>query len=161
MTIINRVYASAGPEVIIDTLELTCSAWGDSLCLTMGYEDLILGTEDDRTLLFIAAPMTIEYPKKTNEPNQSLRFAIDNVTGEAQRRIDLAVEAEALVRMTFRRYLNTDLTLPSEPPFSATALGGGVQGTVLTINAGFRDLLNYAWPRDTYNLNLTPGLAYL
>lgn len=161
MTIINQVYTSAGPQVILDTLELTCSAWPDSLALVMGYEDLMLGTEDGRTLLFTAAPMTIEYPRRTNEPSQTLRFAIDNVTGEAQRRVDMAVDASAEIRMTFRRYLNTDLTLPSEPPFSAIGLGAGVKGTVLTVSAGFKDLLNWAWPRDTYNLNLVPGLEYL
>ena len=161
-TIINQVYASAPTDqVIIDTLELSCAAWPESLRLTMGYEDLVLGTEDGRVLVFTAAPMTIEYPKKSNDPNQTLRFAIDNVTGEAQRRIDQAVEAETPVTLTFRRYLHSDLTLPSEPPFRATALGGGVKGSTVTINAGFRDLLNYEWPRDTYNLNLTPRLKYL
>lgn len=160
--IINQVYASAPTDqVIIDTLELTCPAWPDSLRLTMGYEDLVLGTEDGRTGVFTAAPMSIEYPKKSNDPNQTLRFAIDNVTGQAQRHIDDAVEAETPVTLTFRRYLNSDLSLPSEPPFRATALGGGVKGPTVTINAGFRDLLNYEWPRDTYNLNITPGLAYL
>ena len=68
-TIINQVYASAPVDyVIIDTLELICAAWPDSLRLVMGYEDLLLGTEDGRTVVFTAAPMTIEYPKKSNEP---------------------------------------------------------------------------------------------
>lgn len=161
-TIINQVYASAPIDyVIIDTLELICSAWPESLRLVMGYEDLVLGTEDGRTVAFIAAPMTIEYPKKSNEPNQTLKFAIDNVTGQAQRYIDMAVEAELMVTLIFRRYLNTDLSMPSEPPFKATALGGGVRGSTVSINAGYRDLLNYSWPRNTYNLNLTPGLKYL
>lgn len=161
-TIINQVYASAPIDyVIIDTLELICSAWPESLRLVMGYEDLVLGTEDGRTVEFTAAPMTIEYPKKSNEPNQTLKFAIDNVTGQAQRYIDMAVEAELMVTLIFRRYLNTDLSMPSEPPFKATALGGGVRGSTVSINAGYRDLLNYSWPRNTYNLNLTPGLKYL
>lgn len=160
-TLINQVYASAGPQVIIDTLELSCSAWADTRRLVMGYENLTLGTEDGRTVEFIAAPMSIEYPKRSNDPNQTLKFAIDNVTGEAQRDIDAAVDAGLPVTLTFRRYLHTDLTMPSEPPFIATALGGGVQGSTVTINAGFRDLLNYEWPRDTYNLIITPGLKYL
>lgn len=161
-TIINQVYASAPIDyAIIDTLELICAAWPDSLRLVMGYEDFVLGTEGGRTVDFMAAPMTIEYPKKSNDPNQTLKFAIDNVTGEAQRHIDMAVEAELLVTLVFRRYLNTDLTMPSEPPFRATALGGGVRGGTVTINAGYRDLLNYSWPRETYNLLRTPGIKYL
>jgi hypothetical protein len=160
-TIINRVYASAGTEVIIDTLEITSEAWPTGIYITRGYADVAAVTEDARTLTFIAAPITVALPKKSNEANQTLKFAIDNVTGEAQRLIDLALIAEAPMTLTFRRYLNTDLTAPAEPPFFATVLGGGVKGSTVQIDAGFYDLLNYAWPRDTYNLNFAPGLKYL
>lgn len=160
-TIINQVYASAGPEVIIDTIELSCPAWTDSILIVKGYEDVTAIAEDGRTLTFIAAPITVALPKKSNEANQMLKFAIDNVTGEAQRRIDDAIAAEARMTLTFRRYLNIDLTAPAEPPFSATVISGGVKGATVQLDAGFMDLLNYAWPRDVYNLNFAPGLKYL
>jgi Domain of unknown function (DUF1833). len=160
-TLIERVYASAGSEVIIDTIELACPAWDSSLYIVKGYEDMTLGLDGVTYKEFMAAPISIALPKKSNQGNQTLNFAIDNVTGQAQRLIDNAMEAEARITLTFRRYLNADLTTPSEKPFYATVLGGNVTGTTVQIEAGFIDALNYAWPRALYTSEFAPGLKYL
>lgn len=160
-TLIERVYASAGSEVIIDTIELACPAWTESIYIVKGYEDMTLGLDGVVYKTFMAAPIAIALPKKSNQGAQTLNFAIDNVTGQAQRLIDTAIESEKRIRLTFRRYLNTDLTQPSENPFYATVLGGNVSGTTVQIEAGFVDALNYAWPRKLYNTIDFPGLKYL
>ena len=160
-TLIERVYASAGPEVIIDTIELACSAWAESIYIVKGYEDMTLGLDGVVYKAFMAAPIAIALPKKSNQGSQSLNFAIDNVTGQAQRLIDTAIESEQRIRLTFRRYLDTDLSAPSENPFYATVLGGNVTGTTVQIEAGFVDALNYAWPRKLYTTDFAPGLRYL
>jgi hypothetical protein len=160
-TLIERVYASAGSEVIIDTIELACDAWTESLYIVKGFEDMTLGLDGVVFKTFMAAPISIALPKKSNQGNQSLNFAIDNVTGQAQRLIDTAIESEQRIRLTFRRYLNVDLTQPSENPFYATVLGGNVSGTTVQIEAGFQDLLNYMWPRKLYTTEFAPGLKYL
>lgn len=160
-TLIERVYASAGSEVIIDTIELACDAWAESIYIVKGFDDMNLGLDGVTFKDFMAAPIAIALPKKSNQGSQSLNFAIDNVTGQAQRLIDAAIESEKRIRLTFRRYLNTDLTLPSENPFYATVLGGNVTGTTVQIEAGFQDLLNFAWPRKLYTTEFAPGLRYL
>lgn len=160
-TLLERVYASAGSEVIIDTIELACPAWTESMYIVKGYEDMTLGLDGVTFKSFMAAPIAIALPKKNNQGNQTLNFAIDNVTGQAQRLIDTALEASARITLTFRRYLNTDLTTPSEKPFYATVLSGNVTGTTVQIEAGFQDILNYAWPRELYTSVFAPGLKYL
>ena len=160
-TLIERVYASAGSEVIIDTIELACPAWDESLYIVKGYEDMTLGLDGVVFKTFMAAPIAIALPKKSNQGNQTLSFAIDNVTGQAQKLIDSALFFSQRITLTFRRYLNVDLTSPSEKPFYATVLGGSVTGTTVQIDAGFVDALNYAWPRDVYNTVEFPGLKYL
>jgi hypothetical protein len=110
---------------------------------------------------FMSAPISIALPKKSNQGNQTLNFAIDNVTGQAQRLIDTAMESESRITLTFRRYLDVDLTTPSEKPFYATVLGGNVTGTTVQIEAGFADILNFAWPRELYTSGFAPGLKYL
>lgn len=160
-TLIERVYASAGSEVIIDTIELACPAWDESLYIVKGYEDMTLGLDGVVFKTFMAAPIAIALPKKSNQGNQMLSFAIDNVTGQAQKLIDSALFFSQRITLTFRRYLNVDLTSPSEKPFYATVLGGSVTGTTVQIDAGFVDALNYAWPRDVYNTVEFPGLKYL
>ena len=160
-TLIERVYASAGSEVIIDTIELACPAWDEPLYIVKGYEDMTLGLDGVVFKTFIAAPIAIALPKKSNQGNQTLSFAIDNVTGQAQKLIDSALFFSQRITLTFRRYLNVDLTSPSEKPFYATVLGGSVTGTTVQIDAGFVDALNYAWPRDVYNTVEFPGLKYM
>lgn len=160
-TLIERVYASAGSEVIIDTIELACPAWDESIYIVKGYEDMNLGLDGVVYKTFMAAPIAIALPKKSNQGSQSLNFAIDNVTGQAQRLIDQAIESEQRIRLTFRRYLDADLSQPSENPFYATVLSGNVTGTTVQIEAGFNDLLNFAWPRKLYTTEFAPGLRYL
>jgi branched-chain amino acid transport system permease protein len=41
MTIIEQVYASAGPDVIIIALELTCPAWAEPIRICSGFADPI------------------------------------------------------------------------------------------------------------------------
>ena len=160
-TLIERVYASAGSEEIIDTVELACTAWYGPLYIVKGYEDMTLGLDGVVFKTFTAAPIAIALPKKSNQGNQTLSFAIDNVTGQAQKLIDSALFFSQRITLTFRRYLNVDLTSPSEKPFYATVLGGSVTGTTVQIDAGFVDALNYAWPRDVYTSIFAPGLRYL
>lgn len=147
--------------MIIDTIELACPAWAESLYIVKGFEDMTLGLDGVFYKAFMAAPISIALPKKSNQGNQTLNFAIDNVTGQAQRLIDTAMEAGARITLTFRRYLNTDLSEPSEKPFYAVVLGGNVTGTTVQIEAGFIDALNYQWPRELYTSKFSPGLKYL
>lgn len=147
--------------MIIDTIELACPAWTESLYIVKGFEDMTLGLDGVVFKTFMAAPISIALPKKSNQGNQTLNFAIDNVTGQAQRLIDTAMEAGARITLTFRRYLNTDLSEPSEKPFYAVVLGGNVTGTTVQIEAGFADILNYQWPRELYTSKFSPGLKYL
>ena len=160
-TLIERVYASAGSEVIIDTVVLACPAWDEPLYIVKGYEDMTLGLDGVVFKTFMAAPIAIALPKKSNQGNQTLSFAIDNVTGQAQKLIDSALFFSQRITLTFRRYLNVDLTSPSEKPFYATVLGGNVTGTTVQIEAGFADILNFAWPRRLYTADFAPGLRYV
>lgn len=159
--LLEQVCASGGPEVVIDTLELSCAAWDEPIRLVQGYFDEILGLENGQMVTFKAAPMTIVLPKRNNSPSQTLTFAIDNVTGEAQRRLDQALEAEARVTITFRRYLDVDRTGPSERAFVSTVQGGAMKSRTVQLNAGFMNLLDWKYPRQVYDLNFAPQLAYL
>ncbi|MEE4464967.1 DUF1833 family protein, partial [Azotobacter chroococcum] len=72
MTILERVYASGGPEVIIPTIELTCAAWAEPILICAGFEDQTAVDENGRTLTFIAAGIDVALPKKGNTGNQTL-----------------------------------------------------------------------------------------
>jgi hypothetical protein len=161
MTILERLFASSGTEVIIPTLEITCDAWSEPILLCNGYEDQTCITEDARTLTFVASGIQVALPKRDTSGTQSLRFAIDNVTGQAQNLIDQALEAEEIIRMTFRHYVSSDLTAPAENPLKFVIRDGAMEGSVLQINATFFDMINVAWPRNFYTPEFAPGLKYL
>jgi hypothetical protein len=160
LTILNTIYASGG-DVIIPTLELTCAAWDAPLLLCRGYEDHTCTTEDDRTLTFLASAIDVALPAKDNRGAQNLNFAIDNVTGEAQRLIDQALEAEERVILTYREFLASDKSTPAAPPFIFTVLSGRMVGSSVQITAGFFNAIGTAWPRDLYTTEFAPGIKYL
>lgn len=160
MTILERVFASGGPEVIIPTLEITCAAWDAPILLCNGFEVHTCATEDARTLTFQPAAIAVALPKRDTSGAQKLTFGIDNVTGEAQQLIDQAIDAGELVHLTFRHFLSTDKTAPAEPPLKFVIKGGEMQGGSLRVTAAFFDLINVAWPRNFYTADFAPGLRY-
>lgn len=160
MTVLDQVYASGG-DVILNTIELTCGAWDAPILICQGFEDQTCIDEDGRELTFIAAGIDVALPKKSSSGAQNLTFAIDNITGEAQQKIDQALEAEERVNLTFRIFLASDKSAPAEPPYRMTVSGGAMNGTSVQVQAGFFDLINTAWPRDLYTSEFAPGLKYL
>ena len=160
MTILEQVYASGG-DVLINTLELSCEAWDESVLLCDGFEDQLCITEEDRAVTFIASGIAVELPDRGTSGGQKLKFAIDNVTGEAQQKIDAALEAEQRIILTYRCYLASDKSEPAEAPYRMTVLEGEINGPSVQVEAGYYDLINSAFPRDRYDTEFAPGLKYL
>lgn len=160
MTILERVFASSGTEVVIPTLEITCTAWAAPLLLCNGFEDQTCTTEDARTLTFTAAAIAVALPKRNTAGTQVLTFAIDNVNGQAQQLVDQALNASARIYLTFRQYLSSDKSAPAETPLKFVVRDGVIEGASLQVNAAFYDAINTAWPRAYYTASFSPGLRY-
>ena len=161
MTILAVVYASApAAEVIIPTLEISHPAI-ETIRICAGFEDHDLTLETEETVTFEAAGIEVALPKRDTSGQQSLTFAIDNVTGIAQQRIDTALEQGGQVAITYREYLASDPSAPASVPIRMTLIGGRFQGGVVQLQAAYHDLLNYAWPRERYTADFAPGLKYL
>ncbi len=161
MSLIAEVYASGGPEPILHTLEITCPAWAVPILLVMGYEDRTLSDENGVAKTYIASAFNVSLPDRNNTGNQSLQFAIDNVDGTAQRKIDDALSASAQVSMTYRAYLRSHPEAPATNPLKYRVLGGTINGSEIRIDAGFYDTLNTKWPRRLYTVEFAPGLTYM
>lgn len=161
MTILQRLCASGGPEVVIPTFEITCAAWSESILICTGFDNIVCQTEDDRTLVFVGCGIDVALPKKDTNGSQSVTFAIDGISGEPQRLITDALDAKAQIDMTFRLYVSSDLTYPAETPYKFIVRGGQCDRMIVQITAGLFDLTDYAWPRDTYNSKFAPCLKYM
>jgi len=161
MSLIETVYASAPSEyVILATLEILVPSF-DPIRVVAAYEDLTATLETSETVTFQAGPFEYRRPKKDTSGNQTLTFAIANVTGEAQKAVEAALEADAEVPVIYREYLSTDLTAPAITPIKMTLRGGSFEGVMVQVEAGYYDLLNSAWPRKRYVAADFPGLRYM
>lgn len=159
MTILNRLYASSGTEVIIETLQINI---GDEvLYLCDGYDDITVTTESGDVVTFIASAIAVALPARNSDGTQDLQFAVSNIYGEASIAIMKALDNLDGAAITYRKYTSDDLSLPAEPPYTLTVKSGYWQGATAQITAGYMNVLDTAWPRYRYTLPFYPGLRYM
>lgn len=161
MSLLEEVCASVLDRAVVDSLELVCPFWQEPLRLVQGFMDLSLGYGDGTYAPFLAVPMGLVIPRRGAGGGQKITFAVDNVNGHAQRLIDVAIANNAEVACTFRRYVEGEYYGPAERPFVATLRGGDFKGYSVQIEAGFNNILDWKYPRDTYDLDYAPDLAYV
>ena len=154
MSIIKRLYASAGPEIIYTTLEITDGI--TTYWLLQGFEDLVLGGQ-----LYSAVPFDVALPKRNASGMQDLSLAIDNTTGEVGRLLREALSAGRQMTVTMRQFTSDDVRAPATTPITFQVKTGSINNSTAQITAGYFDLLNTAWPRRLYEISTYRGLTYL
>lgn len=161
MSLIETVYASAPSDyVIIPSLEILITG-ADPIRLVSAYKDYDLTDENNVTHTYMASGFDYKEPAKNTSGQQSLAFAIANVTGEAQTAVEQALNSDDRAQVILRFHLSTDLGAPAKKPIKMVMTGGTFEGNILNINASYVDILNYAWPRERYTNSLAPGLRYI
>ena len=161
MAIIETVYASAPSDIVLlPTLEILV-AGEDPIRVVAAFEDLTCTLETAEVVTFTAGPFEYKEPAKNTSGVQTLTFAIANVTGEAQKAVEAAIESGEEVPVNYRVYTSDDLSAPAKNPFKMILRGGTFEGPMVQIEAGFFDTLNYQWPRVRYTAEDYPGIRYL
>lgn len=153
--------SSGGTDVEIPTIELRSTAWADSLFLCAGFFDQVFTLEDLRVISFQACGLDATLPTKSNQGSQILGVAVDNVRGEAQRRLAAAKSAGVKVFLIYRLYLESDPSAPAERPMTMEVLSFNAKGTTVEIQGGYFNLIDSAWPRFRYTTDFSPGIKYL
>lgn len=159
MTVLNRLYASSGEEVIIETLQIDIG--DDVYYLCKGYDDITAVTENGDTVTFIASAIDIALPARNSDGTQDLQFAIGNIDGVVSTAIRNALDDIKGASLTYRNYVSTDLTAPASVPYTLAIKSGSWSATVAQIIAGYMNVLDTAWPRYRYTLPNHPGLRYM
>lgn len=159
MTILNRLYASSGPEVLIGTLQVIIGNKSHYLC--EGFEDIQARTEEGSEVHFKACAIEFSLPARNGDGTQDLKFVLCNIDGIVSNEIRAALKTLSTARIIFRKYISTDLTAPAEPPYTMPVKGGSWTPVTVSITAGFRNVLDYAWPRYRYTLPDFPGLRHI
>ena len=159
MTILNRLYASSGPEVIIETLQINIGDEVHYLC--KGYEDITATTENGVTVTFTACAIDIALPARNADGTQDLKFAICNVDGTVSTVIRNALDSRSSATLTYRSFISTDLAAPAAIPYTLVIKSGYWTAIEVQITAGYMNVLDMAWPRNRYTLTNFPGLRYI
>lgn len=159
MTILNRLYASSGSEVIIETLQINIGDTVHYFC--KGYDDITALTEYGDSISFKAAGIDIALPDRNSDGTQDLQFAISNIDGEVSTAIRKALANLEIGSLTYRQYVSTDLSAPATVPYTLAIKSGSWTAIQAQITAGYMNVLDTAWPRFRYTLNEFPGLRYL
>ncbi|QJJ95363.1 arsenical resistance transcriptional repressor [Raoultella ornithinolytica] len=159
MEILERLYASSGSEVIHDTLQI--STGEENFWLTQGYDDITVILESGQTATFEACEVSIALPARNADGTQDLQFAISNIDGVVSGAIDKILDQLKSAKLTFRRYISTDLSAPAAAPYTLDIKNGSWTPAAVQITAGYMNILDTAWPRNRYNLADHPGLRYL
>lgn len=162
MNPLNEYYCSgSSAQVQLHTLELTSEAWPEPVLLCQGFEDQICVTEDGRVLKFLASGFDIALPKSDGSARQQLQFGLDNVSRAAQTLMTASINEQAEITLTRRLYLWPNLSAPAEAPSIMTVLSASFNSSAAQVKAGLLDLLNRAWPRARYTLQLAPALRFI
>lgn len=161
MTLLAQFYASAPTKYVqVNTLEISCAAF-PTIRICDQFEDIEATIESGETFLFEASAFAFSLPRKDDSATQALNFAIQNVTGRAQRYITQANNDGADINVIYRTYLYPDLSAPAEPPIRLTIIGAEFENTTAQFQAAHMDIISYAWPRERYNIEDHRGLKYI
>lgn len=158
MTILNRLYASSGSEVILETLQIVIGS--ESHWLTKGWEDITARLENGTMQTFIACGIDIALPARNADGTQDLKFAISNVDGVVSAAIRNALKELSSATLTYRCFVSGDLSAPTSSPYTMAIKSGYWTSLEVQITAGYMNVLDTAWPRYRYTLNNFPGLRY-
>lgn len=159
MSILKRLYASAGPEMIHEVLQITDGI--STFWLTKGWDELTITLESGEVVTCTPCGMDLALPARNDDGTQDLQFAISNIDGVASRLVRESLAAGRSMTLTYRAYTSDDLGAPAHAPHRFRIKNGSVTATQVSFTAGYFDLLDTAWPRNRYTLNRFPGLRYL
>lgn len=156
---IKEAYASAPCVPIYDTLEISHSAFTQSIYVVRDNADLTAHLETGAEVTFIRFAFDIKKPELSPDGVPQCEVEIDNVSREILANVQLAVASTEPIKITYRQYLSSDLSGPqNNPPMVLTV--SSIKATIyrITATAGYGDLTNKRLGTD-YTDTRFPSLA--
>lgn len=170
---LKEAYASAPSDVILlHTLELRHPAFVDASgnptairvvrdhvshrCFLEETAPLNPGQEVE----FVAMAFDLELPPVNTTPLPEITLTLDNVNREIMDYLDLAVEGQDMIEMTYRPYLSDDLTCPQmNPPINLVITDIVADVFKITATARMVDIGNKSFPSENYTAKKYAGLT--
>lgn len=170
---LKEAYAAAPTSVvIIETLEIrhpdfiNDTGLAGPIRLVNEHTDVSAFLEADapvdagREVIFRALAFKISLPNVEDRAASEVNISIDNINRKFTQNIELAIESQKPIRVTYRPYLSTDLTEPHfNPPLHLTLTNLVVNLTSVSGRARFGDLSNQSFPSELYDPDRFPALV--
>ena len=147
---LEEAYASNPSDVVIlDTLELIHPDFKDedgnqaAVRVVRDNVNLRAFLEDDAPLNagqeveFVALGFDLEFPPVNTTPVPEITVTLDNVGREIIKYLDMAASSQDMIKMIYRPYLSTDLSVPQMIP-PLTLVLSDVQANITKITAKAR-----------------------
>lgn len=169
---IKEAYASAPSGVIIiHTLEFRHQNFRDefnqptAIRVVLGHQQLEARLEADAPqdplayVIFIPMAFELSLPNVEHLAMPEIGISIDNVSREIEDNLTIAAASPYPVEVTYRPYLNTDLTEPQmNPPLTMTLISAEADDFKVTARAVYGNAANVLVPRETYNTARFQGI---
>lgn len=169
---IKEAYASAPSGVIIiHTLEFRHQNFRDefnqptAIRVVLGHQQLEARLEADAPqdplayVIFIPMAFELSLPNVEHLAMPEIGISIDNVSREIEDNLTIAAASPYPVEVTYRPYLNTDLTEPQmNPPLTMTLISAEADDFKVTARAVYGNAANVLCPREVYTGARFPGI---
>lgn len=161
---IKEAYASA-TGIIYHTLELRHPNFTEPIRVVRDHQDLTATLEDTAPenpgaeVLFVGFAFDFSKPEVSPAGVPQLTITMDNVSRDITANIELAMGSTDLVKVTYREYLDSDLSGPqNDPPIHMDIMTISATVFQVTAVAGFPNLMNRKFPTLAYSTDKFPGL---
>lgn len=159
---IEEVYASAlaGNENVIIHALVIDNPGREPVRFCDGFRDRMLGV-DGVAYEFKCGSIELSLPAKNTSGQQSLRFAVPNLTGEIRQHINASLNAGQSVYMTYLEYLAGDPMTPISRPIRMHINGASIEGIAAIFQGSYKNLLSLAFgDKNRYTSASAPGIRF-
>ncbi len=169
---LKEAYASAPSDVvIIHTLEFRHPNFRDefnaptAIRVVLGHKTLTAKLEAGAPMnpaefvSFVPMNFELSLPNMENVAIPEVGISMDNVSREIEENLMIASASPYPVQVTYRPYLDNDLTAPQmNPPLTLTLISAEADDFRVTARASYGNAANKSCPFDNYTIARFPGL---
>ncbi|MEO0797254.1 MAG: DUF1833 family protein [Verrucomicrobiota bacterium] len=147
-------------EVHIHTLQLSHSLFTQTYWFVRQRQDMVLTLETGQDQTFKAAGFSFTLPERSEDGLQDLNIAVDNVDKALTDELDRLEGSDEDVKLTYRMYLHSDLSKPTQdPPLTLSLVAARIAVFSITSRASFRNFLNKQFLTEDYTRKTFPTLG--
>jgi len=164
---IKEAYAAApSTEIVLHTLEFRHTSFTAPIRVVLDNTDLPAFLESGapenpgEQVDFIAMQFSLTKPEVGTNGAPEMSIELDNVSPEIEDQMSSAIFTQAVIEVTYRAYLGSDLSGPqNNPPLHMEVKSCRADDFKVTARCSFGNFNNTRFPNELYRLTDYPSLA--